>query len=43
MVKMNKEQFIEEQRYILENLGVRVIWYNDHKDLPNLLDKLQKP
>lgn len=42
-VKGDKEQFLEEQRYILENLGVRVIWYNDHKDLPNLLDKLQKP
>lgn len=42
-VKDNKEQFLNDQRYILENLGVRVIWYNDHKDLPNLLDKLQKP
>lgn len=42
-VKDNKEQFLNDQRYILENLGVRVIWYNDHKDLPNLLDKLQNP
>lgn len=42
-VKGNKEQFLNDQRYILENLGVRVIWYNDHKDLPNLLDKLQNP
>lgn len=42
-VKGNKEKFLDDQKYILENLGVRVIWYNDHKELPNLLDKLQKP
>lgn len=41
-IKGNKEQFLNEQRYMLENLGVRVIWYNDHNELPNLLDKLQK-
>lgn len=39
----DKEGFLNEQKYILENLGVRVIWYNDHNELPNLLDKLQKP
>lgn len=42
-VKGDKEGFLNEQKYILENLGVRVIWYNDHNELPNLLDKLQKP
>lgn len=42
-VKGNKRQFLKEQKYILENLGVRVIWYDDHKKLPSLLDKLQKP
>lgn len=42
-VKSNKKQFLEEQRYMLENLGVRVIWYNDHKELPKLLDSLQRP
>lgn len=42
-VKGNKMRFLKEQKYILENLGVRVIWYNDYKDLPNLLDKLQRP
>jgi hypothetical protein len=42
-VKGNKMQFLKEQKYILENLGVRVIWYNNHNELPNLLDKLQKP
>lgn len=42
-VKGNKEQFLDNQRYILENLGVRVIWYNDHKELPRLLDSLQRP
>lgn len=42
-VKGNKEQFLDNQRYILENLGVRVIWYNDHKELPRLLDSLQTP
>ena len=42
-VKSDKKQFLEEQKYMLENLGVRVIWYNNHNELPNLLDKLQKP
>ena len=42
-VKGDKEQFLEEQKYMLENLGVRVIWYDNHNELPNLLDKLQKP
>lgn len=42
-IKGNKEQFLNEQRYILENLGVRVIWYNNHNELPKLLDSLQKP
>lgn len=42
-IKGNKEQFLNEQKYILENLGVRVIWYNDHNELPKLLDSLQKP
>ena len=42
-VKSDREQFLEEQKYILENLGVRVIWYDDHNELPKLLDSLQKP
>ena len=42
-VKGDKKQFLEEQKYMLENLGVRVIWYDNHNELPNLLDKLQKP
>lgn len=42
-IKGNKSQFLNEQKYILENLGVRVIWYNDHNELPKLLDSLQKP
>jgi len=42
-VKGDKEQFLKEQRYMLENLGVRVIWYNNHNELPNLLNTLQKP
>lgn len=42
-VKGNRKQFLEEQKYMLENLGVRVIWYDDHKELPKLLDSLQKP
>lgn len=41
-VKSDREQFLEEQKYILENLGVRVIWYDDHNELPKLLDSLQK-
>lgn len=41
-MKGNKEKFLDDQKYILENLGVRVIWYNDHKELPKLLDRLQK-
>lgn len=31
-VKGNKEQFLNNQRYILENLGVRVIWYNKARE-----------
>ena len=42
-VKGDKEQFLEKQKYMLENLGVRVIWYDNHNELPNLLDKLQRP
>lgn len=39
-IKQNRSQFLEEQRCILESLGVRVIWYGDHNDLPALLSKL---
>jgi len=42
-VKDNKMRFLKEQKYILENLGVRVIWYNNHNELPNLLFNLQRP
>lgn len=42
-VHSNKEQFLQEQKYMLENLGVRVIWYDNHNELPELLDSLQKP
>lgn len=42
-VKGDRKQFLEEQKYMLENLGVRVIWYNDHNELPKLLDSLQNP
>ena len=41
-IKRNKENFLEEQRYILESMGVRVIWYNDHNDLPALIGQLYK-
>ena len=42
-VKGNKMRFLKEQKYILENLGVRVIWYNNHNELPKLLFNLQRP
>ena len=41
-IKQNKENFLEEQRYILESMGVRVIWYNDHNELPALIGQLYK-
>ena len=42
-VKGNRKHFLEEQKYMLENLGVRVIWYDSHNELPKLIDSLQKP
>lgn len=37
-----KRQFLDEQESILANLGVRVIWYEEHDDLHNILNKLYK-
>lgn len=41
-IKENKQQFLNEQKSILESLGVRVIWYDRHDQLPGLLERLYK-
>ena len=39
----DRNKFLDEQKCILENLGVRVIWYDNHDRLPAILEKLYKP
>ena len=39
----DRNKFLDEQKCILENLGVRVIWYDNHDRFPAILEKLYKP
>lgn len=41
-IRQGREAYLDRQRSILENLGVRVVWYDDHNELPDLLKKLAK-
>ena len=38
----DKKRFLEEQEAILENLGVRIVWYDNHDELPNILEQIYK-
>lgn len=36
----NTKRFLEEQEAILENLGVRTVWYDNHDELPGILKQV---
>lgn len=42
-VKSEPKAYLKDQSRMLEDLGVRVIWYNQHSELPELLEKLHNP
>ena len=39
-VTFDCKRFLEEQANMLADLGVKVIWYNEHKEVPKLLEKI---
>lgn len=42
-VAFDTKRFLEEQGNMLTDLGVKVIWYDEHNEMPRLLEKLHRP
>lgn len=42
MSKSKKEKYKRYYEKILESLGVRIVWYKKHDDLPDILERIEK-